>query len=284
MKRKRIFLVVVFCLLLVLSGCGVKEQVNTVTSADGIEICYDVAGEGGPVLVFVHGWSCDKSYWKYQMAEFSQRHRVVAIDLGGHGESGVERENWTIESFGKDVAAVIDKLKLEDVILIGHSMGGPVVVEAALQEKEKVIAIVGADTFHDIEAGYEQEGVNEILTGLEADFTSGVDAFVRQMFPADADANLVDWVAADMSSANPAIALNAMRNLGRHDLKAAAEKTSVPFYSISADLWPTNFENNKQFVESFEVKMMEGVGHFVMLEDGEKFNQLLSEIIDEVKK
>jgi pimeloyl-ACP methyl ester carboxylesterase len=82
-----------------------------------------VHGEGALVLVFVHGWSCDRSYWKGQLEPFSQHYKVVAIDLAGHGASGKERKNYTIESFGADVAAVVNKLNLQHIILIGHSMG-----------------------------------------------------------------------------------------------------------------------------------------------------------------
>ena len=49
---------------------------------------------------------------------------MVAVDLGGHGESGMGREHWTMEAFGDDVAAVVRGLGLERVILVGHSMGG----------------------------------------------------------------------------------------------------------------------------------------------------------------
>ena len=79
------------------------------TSGDGVAIHYTVLGEGEPALVFVHGWCCDSGYWKEQVPHFSQQYMVVTVDLGGHGESGMNREEWTVPAFGADVAAVVDK-------------------------------------------------------------------------------------------------------------------------------------------------------------------------------
>ena len=89
-----------------------RAQTMFATSADSIQIAYEVHGNGSLLLVFVHGWSCDRSYWKGQLEPLSRSSKVVAIDLAGHGESGLNRRSWTIEAFGADVAAVVKKLNL----------------------------------------------------------------------------------------------------------------------------------------------------------------------------
>ena len=274
-------LIVLVLLSFALAGCRGNDE-NQVRSFDGVKISYDVQGTGQPVLVFVHGWSCSKEFWKEQVAHFVKKHKVVTIDLAGHGQSDQSRKDYTVESFGKDVASVVKKLNLDQAILIGHSMGGDVIVEAAGQMPDRVICLVGADTFHDIEKGYQSAEVEKIATMFEADFVKEVQGFVRQMFTPTADPELVEWVTGKMSSADPEIAINALRNLGNYDLKSAAGKMEIPLYSINADLWPTNFEVNKKCVKSFKLKMMPGIGHFVMLEDAEKFNKLLEEIIKEL--
>ena len=274
-------LIVLMLLSFVLAGCSDKDE-NQVRSFDGVKISYDVQGTGQPVLVFVHGWSCSKEYWKEQVAHFAKKHKVVTIDLAGHGQSGLSRKDYTVESFGKDVASVAEKLNLEQAILIGHSMGGPVIVEAAGQMPNRIICLVGADTFHDIEKGYQSAELEKIAIRFEADFVKEVQGFVRQMFTPTADIELVEWVAGEMSSANPQVGINAFRNLGNYDLKSAAEKMEIPIYSISTDLWPTNLDANKKYAKTFKLKLMPGIGHFVMLEDSEKFNKLLEEIIEEL--
>ena len=274
-------LIVLALLSFVLTGCSGDDE-NQVRSFDGVKISYDVQGKGEPVLVFVHGWSCSREYWKEQVAHFAKKHKVVTIDLAGHGQSDLSRKDYTIEAFGKDVATVAEKLNLNRIILVGHSMGGPVIVEAARQMPGRVVCLVGADEFHDIEKGYSGAQLEEIAIRFEADFVKETQSFVRQMFPPGADPELVEWVADRMSSADPEIGINAFRNLGNYDLKNAAGQIEIPLYCINADLWPTNLEGNKKCVKSFKLKMMPGIGHFVMLEDAEKFNKLLEEIIKEL--
>jgi hypothetical protein len=110
---------------------ALQKKADFAISSDGVRIAYEVHGEGSPALVFVHGWSCDRSYWAGQFEPFSRQFKVVAVDLAGHGDSGLERRAWTIQSFGDDVASVVKKLRLGRVILIGHSMGWDVIPEAA---------------------------------------------------------------------------------------------------------------------------------------------------------
>ncbi|MFA5553640.1 MAG: alpha/beta hydrolase [Phycisphaerae bacterium] len=266
--------------LILLGGCKQKDS-QQVKSFDGVKISYAIQGQGEPALVFVHGWSCDKTVWENQIPYFSKNYKVVTIDFGGHGQSGTDRKEWTVEAYGQDVAAVIKKLGIKKAILIGHSMGGSVIAEAALLIPDRVICLVGADTFHDIENGYTQ-GMDEIIAGLKPDFQMQAKGFARFMFPETADPNLVKQMVEKISSANPAVAINTLENLGKHDLKSTFKNITVPVYSISSDFWPTNFEANKNIVKSFEVKIIPDIGHFVMLEDAAKFNKYLDEIIEEV--
>jgi pimeloyl-ACP methyl ester carboxylesterase len=71
--------------LIALGAAVMLHAADRTTPVAGGHISYEVRGGGRP-LVFVHGWSCDRTYWREQMDEFAKRHRVVAIDLGGHGD------------------------------------------------------------------------------------------------------------------------------------------------------------------------------------------------------
>ena len=88
------------------SAASLEPVTDSVASSDGVMIHYDVAGQGDTALVFVHCWSGDRTYWSEMMKRFAGDYRVVAMDLGGHGESGLGRDDWTIPAFGADVAAV----------------------------------------------------------------------------------------------------------------------------------------------------------------------------------
>ena len=85
---------------------------------DGATIVYDYRGAGDQALVFVHCWCCDRSFWAGQVDEFAKDYMIVTVDLGGHGGSTAKREDWTVELFGGDVAAVVKKLDLKQAILI----------------------------------------------------------------------------------------------------------------------------------------------------------------------
>ena len=131
-----------------LTKIGLKQ--DSVISNDGVEINYFVSGPNKEALVFVHGFSCSSKYWLAQLQHFSKKYTVVAIDLAGHGDSGSNRKAYNMDAFGKDVASVVNDLELEHVTLIGHSMGGPVIVEAANELGDKVDLLIGVDTMHDI--------------------------------------------------------------------------------------------------------------------------------------
>ena len=253
-------------------------------SADGVAIAYEAHGAGTPALVFVHGWSCDRTYWKGQLEPLGRRYRVVAIDLAGHGESGTNRQAWTIAAFGADVAAVVEKLGLERVILVGHSMGGDVIVEAARRLRGRVAGLVWVDVYRKLDAPPTAERIEAFVAPFRADFTERTRAFVRGMFPATADKSLVEWIAADMSSAPKEIALAAMVSVfsnGR-EMPAALAELKLPTIAINPDHPPTDFESLKR--HGVEVVLMPGVGHFPMMEDPERFNRVLGSVIEKLPR
>jgi len=256
----------------------------SVLSPDGVSLSYTVQGKGEPAIVFVHCWCCDKSYWKDQLPYFEKKYKVVAVDLGGHGDSGLGRKDWTVESFAMDVAAVVKALKLERVILVGHSMGGPVSLEAARLMPGRVIGVIGVDTFQDFGETVSEEQQKQWLSAFEANFPAVTDQFVRSMFASGADTALVERIVADMASAPAAVGVGAMKNMLRYDPAPAVREIKIPIRGINADKWPTNVEGNKKLAHSYDVKFMPGRGHFVQLEDPATFNRLLDETIAEIVK
>lgn len=281
--KKLVGLLLITLSFFILPGCARKTG-QQVLSPDGVAISYRAQGKGKPALVFVHGWCCDKSYWKSQVPHFAKQHKVVTVDLAGHGESGLGREQWTMEAFGKDIAAVAEKLELAQVILIGHSMGGPVVLAAAQQMPERTIGVVGVDTYLNIERQYTQQQIDEYLGRLRTDFADTTSKLVRGLFAPDADPDLVEWVVADMCSGPPHVGIGAVQGYLKFDRKEALRKIRVPIYCINSDMRPTDIGAGRRYALSFEVKLMSGIGHFLMMEDPETFNRLLAETVDELNE
>lgn len=282
--------VVCFCLLAV--GCDKREDAPSVSfgtalSADGVPIKYEVRGKGDPALVFVHGWSCDRSYWSAQLPYFARDHLVVAVDLAGHGDSGLDRQEWSMGAFGEDIVAVVRKLGLDEVVLIGHSMGGPAVIEAARRLREGVIGLVVADFLQDFERRYSQEFVDGWIGGLEPDYAAAIEKFVAEaLFTKRSDPALVEKIARDMSSGPPAVGIGAVRGefAFLNDLTRIVKDVEAPITCINSDVEPTRTEVNRRYSPGFRAKIMAGVGHFNMIEAPDIFNALLDETVKEYER
>ncbi|MFH1196751.1 MAG: alpha/beta hydrolase [bacterium] len=281
---RKIFSIILFVLSFSISYSYTKYQTGTAVSFDGTSIAYATEGEGEIAIVFVHGWSCDLMYWENQIDHLmlNNKYQIVAIDLAGHGDSGKERVNYTIESFAKDVEAVVNELQLQKVILAGHSMGGAVILEASRLLKGKLLGLLCVDTAHDLGAKYTEEQRQQYIAPLKENFKENTNHFVRSMFPGTADPKLVEEIAADMSSAPEKIAISAMENLTLYEGTETLHELDAPIIAINADLWPTNVEGNQKLVKSFELKLMKGYGHFLMKENPVLFNQLMDEAITEL--
>jgi pimeloyl-ACP methyl ester carboxylesterase len=276
----------VLALLLVVAGAslhaGAEAPARSVESSDGVNIRYEMVGEGSPPIVFVHGWSCDRSYWREQVPHFAKTHRVVTIDLGGHGESGTGREDWTMAAFGADVKAVLEHADLRGAVLVGHSMGGPVILEAAKLAPGRVAALVPVDTLHDVDEPMSPEQIEGFVASLRADFGAATDQFVRGMFAPGTEPELIDRIARDMSAAPPAVGISALVHTLRYDAASALAAVSIPVRVINADRWPTDLEAARRHKADLELAVMPRVGHFLMAEEPEEFNRWLERAVREL--
>ncbi|OGX08517.1 MAG: hypothetical protein A2Y06_05540 [Omnitrophica WOR_2 bacterium GWA2_37_7] len=298
MEQSRIFRLSIFIMLL-MGGLGLSpvlaqtvfyqniETVKIATSADGTAINYYEHGQEGPVLVFVHGWSCDASYWREQVEYFKEKYHVVLIDLAGHGRSMSDRENYTMEAFGQDVNAVVESIGSEKVILIGHSMGALVIAEAARLMPEKAIGLVAVDDLQNVEYPLGEEQLKEMTTPFKEDFKEGVRGFVLSMLRSD-NSPVNEWVISDMSLADPGVALSAINgSLGGYltgDVARLFDGLDLPVVAVNADLWPTDVEANRRHIKDFELIELDGLDHFLMLKAPERFNPALEQAVKMILK
>jgi arylsulfatase A len=250
-----------------------------VSSRDGVEVFYTAQGRGTVTLVFVHGWSCDLTYWEPHLKSFAEDYRVLAVDLAGHGRSGSQREEWSIAAFGDDVASVVRAAASEQVVLVGHSMGGPVVVEAARQLGARVAGIVVVDALRDVNRVATPEGFAAFSAELREDFRRGTEAWVRRvMFVPKSDPALVDRIARDMAAAPPGIALQALESNYFWDARAALKTLDVPLRAINSRERKTD-ERALTAAGAEVVWRLPDVGHFLMTEDPSGFRSLLDEAL-----
>lgn len=252
------------------------------TSKDSVSITYTVYGNHENVLLFVHGWSCDQTYWRKQMPYFSKQYRVVTLDLGGHGNSTTgNRKEWTMESFAEDVLSVIADLDYSSLTLVGHSMSAMVVLKTAAEQPENLEHIVCIDYLISPLQAKNKKEVDEGLLPFEKDFYNMTKRFVPNMFNASADANLKDSIAEDMAQNNPEVAISAAAYLAATDytetFDSLKELASLKKSIINSDKRPTDKAHYTNL--SFTVDTIENSHHFMMLDQPEVFNATLQKIL-----
>ena len=281
---------------LVLTGCrgnsagdnsartqsAVSTRSGTVASADGVPIHYTTSGDGDVAVVLVHCWTCDSSFWDDAVPVLSHDYQVVTLDLAGHGESGSERTDYTMPAFGQDVAAVVQSLDLHRVILVGHSMGGTVVLEAARLLGDRVVGLIGIDTLHRLDDHATDEQIERFVAPMRIDFPGFVRRYMGSLFAAGADSALVARYTDRMSRVSPNVGISAIENMAREDLSALAHGLGVPVRLIVSPRYPVDAEAWRAAVADFDFVVMEGVGHFPMLTAPERFDALLLATVNEL--
>jgi len=115
---------------------------------NGVRLHYELHGNHGEPIVFVHGYTGDITDWQFQVAEFSPSYRVLVMDLRGHGlsEAPSDRSAYTVAAWSSDVEALAAEVGFEKYHLVGHSMGGGIVQEVALTSPERLLSLTLEDT------------------------------------------------------------------------------------------------------------------------------------------
>ena len=253
---------------------------------DSVNIAYTVHGikSDQSTLVFVHGWSCDQTYWRKQVDHFKSDRQVVTIDLAGHGTSDKgSRTNFSIDNFARDVNQVIDHLALDDYILLGHSMGTMVVLTASAKQNESLSGVVAVDYLFDTLRPMPEEEYQQVISPFEADFFEVTKQFVYNgMFRQDADSLIREQVALDMASAPKDVAISAIASLLKtdfSDILSEVVASDIPRFIINADNNPTN----KKYLSDglgFEVNIIPETNHFFMIEKPDQTNSIIRQITE----
>lgn len=278
-------LVWAFLLLTLSPGAGFGQDTSrhegTLMSGDGVEIAYTEQGDGELALVFLHCWACNQQFWQKQVEAFSEDYRVVTLDFPGHGISGADREKWSVGGYAADVKVVVESLDLSQVILIGHSMGGPVALASYPLLTDRVLAVIAVESMHDVEVTFPKAAVEAWAEMMEADFEGSMQKMVKGMFADSGNPEQRDWVTTQAIASDHEAMIALIRSYSEVDLKAWLAATKVPVRAINAAPHPpgiqeTKTESNQKYGD-FDAVTLDGVGHFLILERPEDFNALLAQ-------
>lgn len=283
---------------LILMSCGSGQQkaeepketpkVEISVNNNGVFIDHNSYGKGDITLLFVHGWCMNQTYWDNQLESLKADYKIVTMDLPGFGKSGKNRESLSVEAYSKDVNALIDQLGLKNVVLIGHSMGGDVILEAALKNKD-VIALVGIDNFKDV--GIEpNDAIKAQLAGfleaLKSNFADVASGYAQAaLFHVSTDSLVKNRVIHDIKAVDAKAGVSSLEELFKYLPIESGQLSQLKkkLYLINSDATPTNTEGLDNAGIAYEVVKINATGHYPMLEKPQAFNELLSKTIQKIK-
>ena len=262
----------------------------------GTRLFYERAGDGDPPLVFVHGIASAHDDWRAQLDYFRARRCVVACDLRGHGASTGDPAQCDIETYGADVSALLRALDLPPAVLIGHSLGCRVVLQASVDAPERVTGLVlvdgsrlGTGDPQMAEQAARQQiqavGYPAFLRGFFAGmFLEGSDPAVQERIVGRALAlpeaiggalfpRVVRW---DAQAMDAALGRVAVPLLVIQSTYVTPQRVRVPLAPGASTPW---LELVRRSVPTAQIEIVSGAGHFAMLEKPQAVNQHLEQFV-----
>jgi len=263
---------------------------------NGNRLFYEGTGAGNPPLVFVHGFACGHSDWRYQVAYFGRNNLVVACDLRGHGRSGSIPGDYSIETLSDDLGRLLKNLNIPPAILIGHSMGCRVVLQTYNTMSQLVAALILVDGSR-LATGNRRDAEQRARQTMQA---TGYTAWMRHafasMFFRGSDASLRARIIRRAVSLPERVGVPLFASLCGWDagqMDSALSRVRVPLLLIQSTTVNANMERVslqpgaitpwlelvKKHVPGAQIEIVSDAGHFLMLEAPEATNQLIASFL-----
>lgn len=257
-------------------------------SNNGVNIAYTDTGRSDTTILFIHGWAINKGYWAHQVSHFGKKYRVVTMDLPGFGQSGKNRDKWDTETYGSDVNAVIKALQLKNVILVGHSMSGDIALQAAAENPDAILGLVGVDNFKNVGEPHNPNAAKEYaaaIAQMKRNFKKiAFQYFNQSLFSKTTSAEIKKRILNDVAQTDSAIAIASMEQQDPgFDEAAKLKQAGKKLYPINSDVTPTVTKYMKAKNIPFTVFYTKGTGHYAMIENPKEFNTLLDAVIADIK-
>jgi pimeloyl-ACP methyl ester carboxylesterase len=273
--------------VIVLFSCNtppVKVE-NANIKVNDVTISYNQCGNGDTTLLFIHGWCINKEYWNDQSSYFCDRYKVVTLDLPGFGRSGKNRTDWNFEQYAEDINEFVKAKKLKNVILIGHSMSGDILLLMDTKYPGSVIGIVGIDNLKRPGVKLSEEESKQVegfFAMMDSSFSRTAEVYTKEnLFLKSADTSIVNRVVNDIKMNDPVIAIKVLRSLfdvsqKERDLMQQLKHT---LYLVNSDGDTTHIDSLKKYCKaSAEVVYVHGTGHYPMIEKPAEFNAALEKV------
>jgi pimeloyl-ACP methyl ester carboxylesterase len=249
------------------------------------KIGYYEAGNGSWVILFIHGWGINASYWQKQLGHFSAKYNVCAIDLPGFGKSVAKRKNFTLTEYANDISQFIVQKGYAHVILVCHSMAGSIMLQPPLMFNRAILGFIGVDIFKLIDVELPDEMIKQMESFfglLQADFKTFAPMYAdKWLFHPDTPIAIKDKVKKDISNTNPVSGLTSFIDfMSFSEIGKYLEKLPQKLFLINSDYMPTHEKGLKKHCkQGVLVQYIANTGHFPMIENPEAFNTLLEKAL-----
>jgi pimeloyl-ACP methyl ester carboxylesterase len=237
-------------------------------------------GDAGPLPVaFVHSLAGNADQWSEQLGHLRPTRRAIAIELRGHGRSEAPGNgDYSVTAMATDIAAMVDELELEQIVLVGHSLGGGVALAYAGAHPERVAGLLLLDPIGDGKQ-ISSEDAQPLLDGLAADYfgtirqywatIAGTNETVRQRLLADLDATARQTV------------VRAFPEALRFDPDSWLASYRGPILSVVTPYNDQPFSLH-HLGRGFPHRLVQGTGHWIQLDKADEFNAILDEFLNQI--
>lgn len=277
-----------YCLLTLLFVCFAASlsQIHQAAEAkpedrfakfDGMRVHYQNYGKGKDALVFVHGWTCNLTFWKTNVPAFVGQTRVIAIDLPGHGQSDKPQTTYSMDLFANAINDVLQDANVERATFVGHSMGTPVIRQFYRKYPAKTRALVIVDGT--LRSMGTAESMKQFLDPLRGPgYKEHAERMVTYMTSTVKDKSMAAEIKAAMLSAPQHVMVGAFDGMLDPAIWKEQDKITVPTLVVMAKQpnWTPEYEQFvRNLVPGVEYQMWDGVSHFLMMDEPQKFNETL---------
>jgi len=262
---------------------SVADVQSHFVSAGANRIHYVTAGKGSRAVVFVHGWAGHLGFWREQAPTLAEEARLVLIDLPGHGQSDKPQTAYTMDFFAGAVLAVLRAAKVDRAIFIGHSMGAAVLCRVHHQAPEKFAALVSVEGLLCRPAGTPAEARALVGPFGSPQYLDHARGFISTFFPVPGTEALRDRVTAEMLATPQPVMLSAMAAMldpDQPDWILRKVDSTIMVINTRSPWWANGYESYvRSLSPQVDYRVLDGAGHFLMLEKPAEFNALLLEML-----
>ena len=254
---------------------------------DGAKVHYESYGKGQDAVVFIHGWTCDLTFWRGQAPVYEKR-RALLIDLPGHGQSEKPEVAYTQERFARAIDAVMREAGVTRATLVGHSMGGPVAITFLRLFPDRTKSLVLVDAYvpeapkDDAERDRQKAQTEPFLRSLNApNYKQTAQKMIEGMFSAKTTPAQREEIRGKMMATPQHVLTSAMQGMFALEAPKPGETYSLPVMAIMSSNARPGFEERlrKVFPNLSRYEAWEGSGHFLMMESADRFNRTLEDFL-----